>query len=86
MVHCNSYCWGAKFVTDLNASHYAPSGLFYGDIKAFEQNAGQVGFYPYRLSILGKELILCGRTGAAHGQRLACVFVRNIDGRLVLEA
>ncbi|KZV62329.1 glycoside hydrolase family 29 protein, partial [Peniophora sp. CONT] len=29
-------------VTDLNASDYPPSGLFYGDIKAFEQNAGQV--------------------------------------------
>ncbi|KAI0312091.1 alpha-L-fucosidase [Amylostereum chailletii] len=28
-------------VTDLNASHYPKSGLFYGDIKAFEQNAGQ---------------------------------------------
>ncbi|KAI0027734.1 alpha-L-fucosidase [Vararia minispora EC-137] len=28
-------------VTDLNASDFHPGGLFYGDIKAFEQNAGQ---------------------------------------------
>ena len=29
-------------MTDLNASDFPPSGLFYGDIKAFEQNAGQI--------------------------------------------
>ncbi|CAO3563644.1 unnamed protein product [Mortierella alpina] len=28
-------------VTDLNASQYPPGGLYYSDIKAFEQNAGQ---------------------------------------------
>jgi alpha-L-fucosidase len=28
-------------ISELNASQYPPSGLFYSDIKAFEQNAGQ---------------------------------------------
>lgn len=28
-------------ITDLNASQYPPGGLYYSDIKAFEQNAGQ---------------------------------------------
>ena len=28
-------------VCDLNASQYPPSGLYYSDVKAFEQNAGQ---------------------------------------------
>ncbi|KAF9990922.1 hypothetical protein BGZ75_008091 [Mortierella antarctica] len=28
-------------VSDLNASHYPPGGLYYSDIKTFEQNAGQ---------------------------------------------
>ncbi len=28
-------------VCDLNAASYPPAGLYYGDIKAFEQNAGQ---------------------------------------------
>lgn len=28
-------------VCDLNAASYPPGGLYYGDIKAFEQNAGQ---------------------------------------------
>jgi alpha-L-fucosidase len=28
-------------ICDLNASQYRPSGLYYSDVKAFEQNAGQ---------------------------------------------
>src|SRR5579859_5958293 len=28
-------------ICDLNASQYPPSGLYYSDVKAFEQNAGQ---------------------------------------------
>jgi len=29
-------------ITDLNASQFPPGGLYYSDIKAFEQNAGQM--------------------------------------------
>jgi alpha-L-fucosidase len=31
----------ACLISELNASQYPPSALYYGDIKAFEQNAGQ---------------------------------------------
>jgi alpha-L-fucosidase len=39
-------------VTDLNASHFDSTGLFYGDIKAFEQNAGEVSLRRTVLSRL----------------------------------
>jgi alpha-L-fucosidase len=45
--HHDGFCmwptktWAASVLCDLNASQYPSGGLYYSDVKAFEQNAGQ---------------------------------------------